>query len=132
LNKLGRLIGLIKGNPSDIVTVLLITLEQEEKLSKTILIIILLKLVLDIYLGIIALTIPSFLLITNIISKTPNKTKNSSISIILFELPILPPSINFQSFKNNRDSEIKTIINRIIYSLVTKHKLNDKTNKPQK
>jgi hypothetical protein len=73
----------------------LITLEQKEKLSKTILIIILPKSIQDIYLGTIMLIIPSFLLIINIISETPNETKNSSISIILFELLILPPSINF-------------------------------------
>jgi hypothetical protein len=94
-NKLGRLIGLTKGNPLDIVTVLLITLEQEEKLSKTILIIVFLKLILDIYPGAIPLIILSFLLVTNIISKAPNKTKNSSIPITLFELPILLLSSNF-------------------------------------
>jgi hypothetical protein len=67
----------------------------KKKLSKIILIIIFLKLILDIYLGTIVLIIPNFLLVINIISKTPNKTKNSSISIILFELFILFPSINF-------------------------------------
>jgi hypothetical protein len=53
------------------------------------------KSILDIYLGIIILEIPSFLPVTNIVSKAPNKTKNSSILITLFELLILPPSINF-------------------------------------
>jgi hypothetical protein len=75
--------------------VLLITLEQEEKLSKTILIVVLLKSILDTYPGAIVSAIPSSLLATNIISETLNKTKNSSIPIILFELPILPLSINF-------------------------------------
>jgi hypothetical protein len=75
---------------------------------------------------------PSFLPAINIVSETPNKTKNSSISTILFELPILSPSINFQSFKRDRNSEIKTITNRVTRFLAVKHKLDDKTNKPQK
>jgi hypothetical protein len=75
--------------------VLLIILEQEEKLSKTTLIIVFLKSILDIYLGTIISETPSSLLVTNIISKTPNKTKNSSISITPFELPILPLNVNF-------------------------------------
>jgi hypothetical protein len=75
--------------------VLLIILEQEEKLSKTTLIIVFLKSILDIYLGTIISETPSSLLVTNIISETPNKTKNSSISITPFELPILPLNVNF-------------------------------------
>jgi hypothetical protein len=75
---------------------------------------------------------PSSLLITNIISEALNKTKNSSMSIILFELLILPPSINFQLFKRNKDSEIKTTTNRVMRFSTAKHKLDNKTNKPQK
>jgi hypothetical protein len=101
-------------------------------LSKTILIIVLLKSILNIYPGVIVLVIPSFLPVINIISKALNKTKNSSTPITLFELPILPPSINFQLFKYNRNNKIKTIINRIICSSAAKHKLDDKTDKPQK
>jgi hypothetical protein len=89
-----------------------------------------LKLILDIYLGTIVLVIPSSLLITNIISETPNKTKNSSISTTLFELPTLPPSVNFQLFKRDRNSEIKTTINRVTCFLAAKHKFDNKTNKP--
>jgi hypothetical protein len=54
------------------------------------------------------------------------------MSTTLFELLILPPSINFQLFKYNKNSEIKTITNRVIYFLAAKYKLDDKTNKPQK
>jgi hypothetical protein len=75
--------------------VLLITLEQKEKLSKTTLIIVLLKSIPDTYPGAIVSEILNSLPVINIISKTPNKTKNSSISTTLFELPILPPSVNF-------------------------------------
>jgi hypothetical protein len=110
--------------------VLLITLKQEEKLSKTILIVILLKLLLDIYPGTIVSATPSFLPATNTISETPNETKNSSISTTLFEPPILPPSINFQLFKYDKNNEIKTTTNRVIYSSAAKHKLDNKTNKP--
>jgi hypothetical protein len=101
-------------------------------LSKTTLIIVLPKLVLDTYLGAAALETPSFLPVTNTISETPNKTKNSSMLITLFELPILPPSVNFQLFKRDKDSKIKTITDRVIYSSAAKHKLDNKTNKPQK
>jgi hypothetical protein len=73
------------------------------------------------------LIIPSSLLVTNTISKTPNKTKNSSMSIILFELFILFPSINFQLFKCNKNSKIKITTNRVIYSSAAKYKLDDKT-----
>jgi hypothetical protein len=41
------------------------------------------------------LVIPSSLLAINIVSETPNKTKNSSMLITLFELFTLPPKINF-------------------------------------
>jgi hypothetical protein len=101
-------------------------------LSKTILIVVLPKSILDIYLGTIVLAIPSSLLVTTIVSEAPNKTKNLSTPITLFELLILPPSINFQLFKRDRNSEIKTTIDRVTCSSAAKHKLNDKTNKPQK
>jgi hypothetical protein len=110
----------------------LITPEQEEKLSKTTLIIILLKLVLDTYPRTIVLETPSSLPATNIISEAPNKTKNSSISITPFELPILPPIVNFQLFKYNRNSEIKTTTDRVTRFSAAKHKLDDKANEPQK
>jgi hypothetical protein len=74
----------------------------------------------------------SFLLAINIVSETPNKTKNSSTSITLFELFILPLSINFQLFKYNRNNKIKIIINRVICFSAVKHKLNNKANKLQK
>jgi hypothetical protein len=110
----------------------LIILEQKEKLSKTILIVVFPKSIPDTYPGTIVLVTPSSLLITNIISETPNETKNSSTPIILFELPILLPSVNFQSFKRDKDNEIKTTIDRVICFLAAKHKLDNKTNKPQK
>jgi hypothetical protein len=78
------------------------------------------------------LVIPSFLLVTNIVSEALNKTKNSSIPIILFELPILLLNINFQLFKRDKNSEIKTITNRVICSSAAKYKLDDKADKPQK
>jgi hypothetical protein len=112
--------------------VLLITPEQKEKLSKTILIVVLPKSIPDTYPGVIALAIPSFPPVITIVSETPNKTKNSSTPITPFELPILPPSVNFQSFKHDKNNKIKTIIDRVIYSLVAKHKLDNKTDEPQK
>jgi hypothetical protein len=110
----------------------LITLEQEEKLSKTTLIVILLKLVLDTYPGAIISETPSSLLVTNTISEAPNETKNSSISTTPFELLILPPSINFQLFKRDRNNEIKTTTDRVTRSSAAKHKLDNETNKPKK
>jgi hypothetical protein len=110
----------------------LIILEQEKKLSKTTLIVVLPKSILDIYPGAAALVTPSSLPATNIISEAPNKTKNLSTPIILFELPILSPSVNFQLFKRNRDSEIKITTNRVTRFSAAKYKLNNKADKPQK
>jgi hypothetical protein len=99
-------------------------------LSKTTLIIVLPKLILDTYLGAIASEIPSSPPVTNIVSEAPNETKNSSTLITLFELPILLPSINFQSFKHNRNSEVKTTTNQVTRFSAAKHKLDNKTDKP--
>jgi hypothetical protein len=110
----------------------LITLEQEEKLSKTTLIVVLPKSIPDTYLETIMLETPSSLLAINTISETPNKTKNSSMSTTPFELPILPPSVNFQLFKRDKNSEVKTTTNRVTCFSAAKYKLDDKTNKPQK
>jgi hypothetical protein len=101
-------------------------------LSKTTLIVVLPKSVPDTYPGATASEILNSLPATNIISEAPNKTKNSSTSITPFEPPTPPPSVNFQSFKRDKDSEVKTITNRVICSLAAKHKLDYKADEPQK
>jgi hypothetical protein len=94
-NKPSRPISLTKKNPFDLSITLLIIIEQEEKLSKTILIIILPKLILDNYPGVIILLIPSSFLVLNTPTNITNRTKDSMILIILIELFILSPSITF-------------------------------------
>jgi len=48
------------------------------------------------------------------------------------ELIIFLPNVIFQSFKYNKNKNVKIIIDQIIYSIITKYKLNKKLNESQK
>jgi hypothetical protein len=73
----------------------LIIIEQEEKLSKIILIVVFLKLILNNYPGATILLILSFSLVLNMLINITNRTEDFTILIIPIKPSILPPSMIF-------------------------------------